>query len=281
MLEHDANHFYWAMYHLRELTRLVDKAIADPDRGAAALPNKGEADRTRRLLKRIENSCDPIVFNEVLERIDLKFNRHEPLLQPLGGRRPFTLQELSFQFSELTEMIARILGENKFVIIPSADAWFFDNYLIFGEEVARSFPNANKEIIAAGTSYAVGCYSACVFHLMRAVELGARSMINALKLQRYLTRNGRRIPVELCDWGTLIVALDEGVARLSQGIRTSKRKKDNFEFYNHALGSFRNFKDAWRNNVSHMRKSYEQNEARDVLENTRQFMQHLAAKLKE
>jgi len=270
------------VYHLRELKRLVDEAIADPDRGATGIPTKAEADRTRRLLKRIENSCDPIVFNSALERIDLKFNRHEPLLQPLGGQQRFTLHELSFQLSELSDGIARILGENKFVIIPSGDVWFFDNYLIFGDQVAGNFPAANREIIAAGTCYATGCYSACVFHLMRAVEVGARSMVSALKVQQHLLTNSRRrVPVELCDWGTLIAALDKGVAQLSQGTRVSKRKKENFEFYNHAVGSLRNFKDAWRNNVSHMRKSYEQDEARDVLENTRQFMQHLAAKLKE
>jgi hypothetical protein len=265
MVEHDANHFYWAMYHLRELKRLVDEAIDDPDRGATEIPTKTEADRTRRLLKRIENSCDPVVFNSVLERIDLKFNRHEPLLQPVGGQQRFTLQELSFQLGEVTEGMARILGDNKFVIIPSADATFFDNYLIFGFDVASRFPAANKEIIAGGTCYVTGCYSACVFHLMRAVELGARIMVKALKVQQHLLNKGRRIPVELCDWGTLISALDKGVEQLSQGTRMSNRKKDNFEFYNHAVGSFRNFKDAWRNNVSHMRKTYQQREAKDVL----------------
>src|SRR5258707_1131057 len=174
MVEYDANHFFWAIYQLHELRRIIDEAIADPNRGATGLPTKSEADRTKRLLKRIENSCDPVVFNSVLERIDLKFNRHEPFLQPLGGQQRFTLQELSFQLSEVTEGMAKILGDNKFVIIPSADAPFFDNHAIFGLDVASRFPIANKEIIAAGSCYATGCYSACVFHLMRAVELGAR-----------------------------------------------------------------------------------------------------------
>jgi hypothetical protein len=281
MVEFSANHFYWAIYHLHELRRLVDEAIADQDRGATGLPNRSEADRTRRLLKRIENSCDPIVFDSVFERIDLKFNRHEPLLQPLSGRRPFTLQELSLQLAELNDKIAEVLGANKFLIIPGADTEFFDNYLIFGFDVAKKFPEASKEIVAAGTCYAAACYSACVFHLMRAVELGARSMVNSLKVRQHLIRGGHSMPVELCDWGTLIAALDKGVAALATGTRTSKSRKNKFEFYNHAVGSFRNFKDAWRNNVSHMRKSYGQSEAKDVLENTRQFMKHLATKLKE
>lgn len=44
---------------------------------------------------------------------------------------------------------------------------------------------------------------------------------------------------------------------------------------------FRNFKDAWRNNVSHTRTVYQAGQTKDIMDNTRQFMQHLAERLKE
>jgi hypothetical protein len=195
--------------------------------------------------------------------------------------RPFTLGALKHQLAELIEEIARVLGRAKFMMIPSYDAAYFDNADLFGPTVARNFPNANKEITEAGSCFAAGRYTACVFHLMRAVELGARRMVSKLKVQQHLVKNSHAVPVELCDWGMLIAALEKGVATLSHGTATSKRKKETFEFYNHAVAQFRNFKDAWRNNVSHTRTTYDKHLATSVMENTRQFMQHLVTRLKE
>jgi len=86
---------------------------------------------------------------------------------------------------------------------------------------------------------------------------------------------------ELCDWGTLAAALQAGVDSLSAGTRTSLQRKRKFEFYNHSLASFRNFKDAWRNHVSHTREFYKAEQAKEVMDYTRQFMTHLATRLKE
>ena len=173
--------------------------------------------------------------------------------------------------------IFRELRSRKFMYMPSTDARYYSQAQLFGDDVKDRFPKANKEITLAGNCYATENYTACVFHLMRAVELGARRVIMKLKVQAHL--NG--IPVELCDWGTLVHAIEQGVRGLAAGTRTSLRKKETFEFYNHALGSFRNFKDAWRNNVSHTRKIYRAGETKDIMDNARQFMQHLATRLKE
>jgi hypothetical protein len=107
-------------------------------------------------------------------------------------------------------------------------------------------------------------------------------MVRRLKVGKHLVdKNGNLIPVELCDWGILVAALDKGVNGLSAHTRTSLPKRRKFEFYNHALGSFRNFKNAWRNHVSHTREIYLSGQTIDIMDNTRQFMQHLATRLKE
>jgi len=280
MLEHRANLFYAASHFLCRLRLDIDQAIADPARGLAALPDLMEANRVRHLEKRLRAVCDDEVeYERVLERISY-LNGQEPGLQPLVGG-PFTLGDLKHHLGELTNEIMRSLGSARFMMIPSYDAAYYDNPDLFGPIVAQRFPNANKEITEAGSFYATGRYTACVFQLMRAVELGARRMVRKLKVQKHLIKNGHSVPVELCDWGMLIAALDKGVVALNFGTGTSKRRKETFEFYNQAVGQFRNFKDAWRNHVSHTRESYDQHKAMSVMENTRQFMQHLATKLKE
>jgi len=280
MLEHRANLFYTATHFLCKLHSDIVAAIADPERGSDALPSLIEASRVSHLEKRLRAVCDDqSEYYRVLERLS-NLNSQEPRLQPLVGG-PFTLGGLKHQLDELKNEIARVLGDAKFMMIPSHDAAYYDNPNLFGPTVAERFPSANKEITEAGSCYAAGRYTACVFHLMRAVELAARRMVKQLKVQQHLVKNNHPVPVELCDWGMLIGALDKGVAALSHGTATSTRKKETFEFYNQAVGQFRNFKDAWRNNVSHTRTTYNKHLAVNVMDNTRQFMEHLASKLKE
>lgn len=166
-----------------------------------------------------------------------------------------------------------------FGFIPREHAPYFQQDALFGTEVNESFPSAAEDIKEAGNCYAHGLYTACVFHLMRAVEVGARRMVGALKAGKYLNPPNR--PVELCTWDDLLKALDKGVADLAAGTRTDPRKKATYEFYHHAVGQFRNFKDAWRNNVSHKRETYQPGKTKDIMDNTRQFMRHLASRLKE
>jgi hypothetical protein len=52
-------------------------------------------------------------------------------------------------------------------------------------------------------------------------------------------------------------------------------------FYRGALGEFEGFKDAYRNNVMHARKSYNEHEALALLNHVRDFMERLAAKIDE
>lgn len=68
-----------------------------------------------------------------------------------------------------------------------------------------------------------------VFHLMRVVEIGARQLIRGLNAKRHLSR-----PVELCDWGEMLAAIQEGIKVLQVGNRTTKAKKAMYEYYNDA-----------------------------------------------
>lgn len=173
----------------------------------------------------------------------------------------------------IKELIAR-----KFLYMPHAEAEYYEQEELFGLEVKSKFPQANQEITIAGNCCATGNHTASVFHLMRAVEVTARYMIKKLGASKYLVNSkGARVPVELCDWHTLIQAMEKGLSDLSIGISTSKYKKRKHEHFSHALATFRHFKNAWRNHVSHTRELYKPGKAKDIMDNTRQFMQHLAS----
>jgi len=183
---------------------------------------------------------------------------------------------LEARLEDLLHKIQDDLEDRSFLYIPNERCPYFDQNGLFGTEVASRFPKANQEIRQAGNCYAIGSHTACVFHLMRSVEHGARALVKSLRVTKQLPR-----PVELCTWDDLITTLAGGLNAMAKGRRKSTKVADKSEFYNHAVGQLRNFKDAWRNNVAHTRKMYQPGETKDIMDNTRQFMQHLALRLKE
>src|SRR6266446_7542838 len=110
-----------------------------------------------------------------------------------GAYKAFTNQT-----QQVWECLKTDLDKRLFLFMPLVEAQYYDQDELFGPEVKARFPEANKEIVAAGNCYATGNNTACVFHLMRAVELGARTMFKGMKAAKHLTR-----PMTLCTWGEL------------------------------------------------------------------------------
>lgn len=259
MLDFPAGSFMDVMYRLRTLQEIAEKGDGDlspEDRSYIQL-----------WMTTVEQICERYEMNVsgCISRIRTKVNDPEAVTTTLASL-----------VLELRHRIADDLQVRLFMFMPTAEAEYYRRAELFGPEVAERFPGANKEAEAAGNCYATGNSTACVFHLMRAVELGARSLVKALRVKNLLKH-----PVELSEWGDLIAAMEQGLKALAQGKRKSVKRTETYEYYSHAIAQFRNFKDAWRNNVSHTRKHYERGQTKDIIDNTRQFMQHLAIKLRE
>jgi len=70
------------------------------------------------------------------------------------------------------ELQARLL----FVIEPGQARYYSDETPLFGEKVNDAFPSASQEIGDAGKCRALGRWTACVIHLMRALEPGLNAL---------------------------------------------------------------------------------------------------------
>jgi hypothetical protein len=269
MLKHNANLFYFTT---RDLQSLVTKTkIAIDERGGMSLLTEREIKDTRKLIERLESECHKIGLTDVLKELHAFDLDH---LQPFPGLiRGFVLEQLRLELEKLSRKIAGSLSTGLFMVIPADKAEYYNHPELFGSQVAAKFPKANKEITEAGNCYATGNHTACVFHLMRAVELGARCLVRRLKVKTLRHR------VELCDWGSIATALNEAVKNLPK--RKSLKASETAAFYSHAVAQFFNFKDAWRNQVAHTRDIYDEHVAMSVMVNTRQFVEHLATRLKE
>jgi hypothetical protein len=234
-----------------------------------------------------------IMLKEDIERISLPRTkaRVERLERGLNEIPP--IESTLHQLKELRLGINDDLNDYHFYYLTSQQVSFFNQEDLFN--VAETFPKANEEIKLAGNCYATENYTACVFHLMRAVEIAVKAMVKTMNAQKYIGTNkvvnGNKVfqkkPIELCDWKTLIDGLKKALSVLEQGSGNSKAKKQKLAFYSHAIAQFGYFKDAWRNTISHgheiepHRKVYLQGETSDIMNQTKLFFQHLAKTVKE
>jgi cell fate (sporulation/competence/biofilm development) regulator YlbF (YheA/YmcA/DUF963 family) len=190
-----------------------------------------------------------------LAKSDYKYGDYEQDVEILQGRENHELEDIVFGF------------------IPADKAAYFQNKELFGADVNAKFQSAAKDIQEAGNCHAHGNYTASVFHLMRVLEIALHVLANAV---------GVTFPaaIELENWKNIIDKIDSAIKAQEQ-LPKSTQKSEDLQFYSEAAKEFRYFKDAWRNHVSHSRVDYEVHDATKIMEHVKDFMQHLATKLKE
>ena len=167
----------------------------------------------------------------------------------------------------VTEIQARLVDELEGHLVLAVK-WnkkdYYGQEQLFGEAVALRFPDASFDIKEAGNCYAVGRYTACVFHLMRALEIG---------LGVFGTEFG--LTLGHTNWHPFIEQIESRIRDLGKAAKTSDEKTKH-EFYAQTASSFMFLKDAWRNHTAHARGKYTEEEAETILRNVRSFMQKLA-----
>ena len=164
-------------------------------------------------------------------------------------------------------MQARLVDELQDHLVL-AIAWnkkdFYGQEQLFGEAVAQRFPDATFDIKEAGNCYAVGRYTACVFHLMRTLEIG---------LGVFGTEFG--LTLGHTNWYPFIEQIESRIRDLGKAAKTSAEKTKH-EFYAQTTSSFMFLKDAWRNYTAQARGKYTEEEAETILRNVKAFMLKLA-----
>lgn len=104
---------------------------------------------------------------------------------------------LKTDFSTLYDVIQDELNDRFFMFIPQKDAEWYENKDGFSVEVSNAFRSAIEDIKEAGTCYATGRYTACVFHLMRVLEHGLKVLAKDAGLT-----------VEKKTWGKIIEKIE-------------------------------------------------------------------------
>ena len=78
---------------------------------------------------------------------------------------------------------------------------FYEHAELFGARVNKHFPNATKDIRAAGSCYATDRSTACVMHLMRVLEIGLAAFAKQFN-----------VPFERREWENMINDIQSEIA---------------------------------------------------------------------
>jgi hypothetical protein len=251
---------------LLDTIHLLSKRIELSSRSEDAVMIESQIRNAKKDLEPIYSLVGEMKLRESIKKL-------QRIQQGINGG-DYTFRKYSDDLAVLQELVTSELESVYFGYIPIDKSAYFVHPLPFGANVSGRFPSTRTDIDAGRICFAHGLYTAAVFHMMRVVEIGARALIKGLKAQKYLPYQ-----LELCTWGQLHIAMQEGLKVLRVNHKSTIARKDRYEYFNEAAASFRYFGDAWRNSVSHTRKEYDEGVAKDIIEHTRQFMDKLSERL--
>jgi hypothetical protein len=164
---------------------------------------------------------------------------------------------------EVDDIRRRIIDQVESVfclsLIKREQELFEPQHPLFGEEVEAKFSSMSEDISEAGKCLALGRPTACVFHLMRVMEIGVR-------------RFGEVLNVTLADdknWQNILDEINKAIKALDQKAALTKK-------YAGAAAHLYNVKLASRNEVMHPKQTYTSDEAWKVFSATDAFIRDLA-----
>jgi len=195
-------------------------------------------------------------------------------LDALLERPNCTWGETSRLFSELMGRVTDEFAFRQFFVIDDANSELWLSPQPFGAEVASRFPSAREDIEEAAKCVALGRSTAAVFHLVRVLERALHALGRSLNYPELTTT------IEGRNWEDIL-----GTCRTE----LKKQNRDRVAawsaepvFYADAVQRLIAIKEAWRNEVMHVRpQGYNEQQAREIWALTDGFMRHLATKLAE
>jgi len=214
------------------------------------------------VLQKVETECDKFKLDAVVDLISYTRITCKHIPRP-------TIAELSDRLDTIAFMLQSQAEKQKFFWMTRDESKMFDNASLFGTEVVAAFPKEETlyEIKESGSCFALGRYTASVFHLMRVLEKGLKALAENLQVPF-------SIPFEYLNWQNIIEPIESKIRDLNEQ-KAGAYKTETLKAYSELAKQFRYFKDAWRNHVSHSRETYDKEQALSIQRHTGEFMRDL------
>jgi len=179
-----------------------------------------------------------------------------------GNRSPSRLGEL---FRELSTVVQYELQDCMVFVIPQARAQYYNaKKPLGGSDIVNKLPDTVCDVTEAGNCFAVGRYTACVFHLMRVMEMCVQAL-------------GAEFGVSVANGETWQGILDSMQGAVKQ--RYPRHSSPERKTYAGVLSHLESVKIAWRNPTMHPKGTYTEEEARGIIGAVSIFTDNLATLL--
>ncbi len=263
--------YLWSLRHEEEM--LQGQAIMPAALGGFGSGGLLGTSALSGIKKRLSALIEKI--KKIADRHKFELAQHRISRFDIKVRFPCALHEFIGDIRALREALEDDMWTRFFYCYPKVRG---DELVEMGNNwkpVIENFAIARNDIFAAVDCWALDHGTASVFHLMRAAEHGLRALARERRVKL-----PRKQVLEWAVWRAVIDAIGKKVDLIANRKRGPAREAA-LEFYRGALGSLEGFKDAYRNNVMHTRKSYTAQEALAVMHHVREFMNRLASMIDE
>lgn len=213
----------------------------------------------------IKGSCEEI-------HLDLTVDQLDRIIQGLS-RSDYTYSAAERDLEALEWRMTDEFRRRHFLSLSSEEALMLSNPRQGWEEVIKRWPATIDDIIEANSCYALGRYTAVVFHSLQIGEHGLIELGKSIGVTDY--KEG---------WNATIKALDKIVETKHEQL--TDFQKEHREFFRQVRATAATLNDAWRNKVSHaqgkllvMTSDFSPQVAGEILVATRGFMRRLATGL--
>lgn len=215
-------------------------------------------------LKAIQRHCLTIGLQYTAAHVERMLERFE------GKYGGMNCAQLDTHSRELHDRFMDEIKQILFLRVPSDRVDFYDKPILFGQPVADGFTEAIYDISEAGSCFATDRYTACVMHLMRALE----NSLDAVGL-------GVGVPQAVVEaqrsWDGLLKKISSRIdANDLAGDPAWLGKR---QFFKDAYSQLFAVKNAWRNPSMHLEKKYDEKDAKRIYNAVKDFMEHVATHL--
>ncbi len=215
-----------------------------------------------------ENAVSMPPIKAQLEWIQMAMAKHNLKLSAIAAKRflgkldSMKIDDAHRLSEDLFLRLYDELKDRQLFILPSGNAEFYNIKESFlGKDIIDKFPNATTDAVEAGNCFAVGRYTACVFHLMRIMEDCVQ------KIGTIITG----INTEDKNWYNIIIDVRKKIKAMFPDEKDSERIK-----WDSALNHLDSVRSAWRNTTMHPKQTYTEEEAEEILNCVKGFTRQLA-----
>lgn len=183
-----------------------------------------------------------------------------------SGKAP-PLDELRQVMVELFNRLEDGLEEEHFYHVRSPDKRFYDGTALIPAEIRDALGISSEDLEEAGKCYALGRYTAAVFHLMRVAEAVVK-------------RLGEELNVTVTDKNDKVLTWGKILANMSGAVEQMPKNDPKTQDWSEAVTLLFHVKEAWRNETMHPKQTYTQEEAVEIFDATGAFAGRLAKLLR-